>query len=57
MCLPGCGGSDDFPTSVGAYSAVNNSSNCNAVVYKFDSGLLPLAEFTVDQTIGCNDFT
>ena len=53
----GCGGSDDFPTSVGAYSAVNNSSNCNAVVYKFDSGLLPLAEFTVDQTIGCNDFT
>ena len=53
----GCGGNDDFPTSVGAYSSVNNSSNCNAVVYKFDSGLLPLAEFTVDQTIGCNDFT
>ena len=53
----GCGSNDDFPTSVGAYSAVNNSSNCNAVVYKFDSGLLPLAEFTVDQTIGCNDFT
>ncbi len=53
----GCGGNDDFPTSAGAFSSVNNSSNCNAVVYKFDSGLLPLAEFTVDQTIGCNDFT
>ena len=53
----GCGSNDDFPTSAGAYSAVNNSSNCNAVVYKFDSGLLPLAEFTADQTIGCNDFT
>jgi len=53
----GCTGNDDFPTTPGAWSAVNNSSNCNAVVYKFDSGLLPLAEFTVDQTIGCNDFT
>jgi gliding motility-associated-like protein len=53
----GCGGNDDFPTTPGAWSSVNNSSNCNAAVYKFDSGLLPLAEFTVDQTIGCNDFT
>ena len=53
----GCGGNDDFPTSVGAFSSVNNSTNCNAVVYKFDSGLLPVADFTVDQTTGCNDFT
>jgi gliding motility-associated-like protein len=53
----GCGGNSDFPTSPGAWSANNNSSNCNNLIYKFDSGLLPLADFTVDQTIGCIDFT
>ena len=53
----GCGGNSDFPTSPGAWSANNNSSNCNNLIYKFDSGLLPLADFTVDQTIGCTEFT
>ncbi len=32
----GCGGSDDFPTTPGAYSNSNNSSNCNLGVIKFD---------------------
>ncbi len=31
----GCGGNDDFPTSVGAVSQTNNSSNCNLGVFKF----------------------
>jgi len=30
----GCGGSDDFPTTVGAVSQTNNSSNCNLGVAK-----------------------
>jgi gliding motility-associated-like protein len=31
----GCGGNSDFPTSVGAVSQTNNSSNCNIGVFKF----------------------
>ena len=53
----GCGGNSDFPTTPDAWSATNNSFNCNNLIYKFDSGLLPVADFTVDQTTGCNDFT
>lgn len=32
----GCGSNDDLPTTPGAWSAVNNSSNCNNGVFKFD---------------------
>lgn len=32
----GCGSLDDLPTSAGAYSATNNSSNCNLALFKFD---------------------
>jgi gliding motility-associated-like protein len=33
----GCGGgNDDFPTTTGAWSATNNSLNCNAAVFKID---------------------
>jgi len=33
----GCGGgNDDFPTTPGAWSATNNSPNCNAAVFKID---------------------
>lgn len=32
----GCGGHDDFPTTPGAWSNTNNSSNCNLGVFKFD---------------------
>lgn len=31
----GCGSNDDFPTTPGAWSATNNSSNCNNGVFKF----------------------
>lgn len=32
----GCGGNDDFPTTPGAWSNTNNSTNCNLGVFKFD---------------------
>lgn len=32
----GCGGSDDFPTTPGAWSNTNNSNNCNLAVVKYD---------------------
>ena len=53
----GCGGFSDFPTTPGAWSSQNNSSNCNNIVFKFSTGLIPVADFTPDQTAGCADFT
>ncbi len=35
----GCGGLDDFPTSSGAWSNTNNSTNCNNGVIKIDFSL------------------
>ena len=32
----GCGGNSDFPTTAGAWSTLNRSSNCNLAVIKFD---------------------
>lgn len=32
----GCGGNDDFPSTPGAWSPDNNSSNCNNGVFKMD---------------------
>lgn len=32
----GCGGNDDFPSTPGAWSPINNSFNCNLGVFKFD---------------------
>jgi len=52
----GCGGSSDFPTTPGAWSSTNNSSNCNNIIYKFSTGLMPEADFIPDQTAGCADF-
>lgn len=34
----GCGGNSDFPTTSGAWSNINNSSNCNLGAFKFDLG-------------------
>jgi gliding motility-associated-like protein len=34
----GCGSNSDFPTTPGAWSNVNNSSNCNLGAFKFDLG-------------------
>ncbi|WP_300659814.1 T9SS type B sorting domain-containing protein [Fluviicola sp.] len=59
----GCGGHSDFPTSAGAWSNLNlntgpgTNNNCNNLVFKFDFQLLPQAEFTTSDLIGCEDFT
>jgi len=53
----GCGGNSDFPTTPGAWSDSNLSTNCNNLVFKFDFELIPNAEFTVDDNIGCLPFT
>ncbi len=48
----GCGGFDDFPTTYGAWSQQNNSTNCNIGVIKFDFNLpAVVAEFDVPNTI------
>ncbi len=52
----GCGGYSDFPTTPGAWSNTNLSSNCNNIVFKFDFQLIPNAEFTANQTLGCATF-
>jgi gliding motility-associated-like protein len=52
----GCGHHSDFPTSQGAWSSQNLSPNCNNLIFKFDFELIPKAEFTADQTIGCSVF-
>lgn len=53
----GCGGNSDFPVSNGAWSSQNLSSNCNNLIFKFDFQLIPVAEFSADQTQGCLPFT
>lgn len=53
----GCGGFSDFPTTPGAWSATNNSSNCNNIIFKFTTDVIPNAEFVTDQTQGCTDLT
>ncbi len=52
----GCGGNSDFPTTTGAWSDQNLSTNCNNLVFKFDFELIPTAEFTADNTLGCASF-
>ncbi len=49
----GCGGFSDFPTTTGAWSNDNLSTNCNNILFKFDFELLPIAEFTTTQYEGC----
>ncbi len=56
----GCGGSDMFPTTPGAWSQSNNSSNCNEGAIKFR---IQLSEVQVDVEVdnisstGCSPFT
>jgi gliding motility-associated-like protein len=54
----GCGGWSDFPTTPGAWSNTNNSSNCNNAVIKFDFGLpLVIADFILpDACASLNDY-
>lgn len=53
----GCGGNSDFPTTPNAWSNTNLSSNCNNLVFKFDFDLIPKAEFTTDDLLGCASYT
>lgn len=55
----GCGGFSDFPTTPGAWSAINESdnNNCNNIVFKFDFELIPVADFVLDDNFGCLPFT
>ncbi len=53
----GCGGFSDFPTTSNVWSNNNLSPNCNNILFKFDFELIPNAEFTANQTIGCRDFS
>ncbi|MDD2983368.1 MAG: gliding motility-associated C-terminal domain-containing protein [Crocinitomicaceae bacterium] len=53
----GCGGFSDFPTTPGAWSNLNLSSNCNNILFKFDFGITPKAEFTSNIVSGCAPLT
>ena len=48
----GCGGYDDFPTTNGAWSQDNGSTNCNIGVIKFDFNLpAVIADFNIPNTV------
>lgn len=53
----GCPGNSDFPTTPGAWSNLNKSTNCNNILFKFDFNLTPKADFTVDKLNGCAPLT
>ncbi|MEN9700105.1 MAG: hypothetical protein RLZZ301_1303 [Bacteroidota bacterium] len=53
----GCGGHSDFPTPPGVWSNQNNSNNCNNLVFKFDFQLIPTAQFTSSNLVGCADLS
>lgn len=49
----GCGGNSDFPTTPGAWSTTNNSTNCNLAVFKYGiNEILAEADFTIN-TVDC----
>ncbi len=54
----GCGGRDDFPTTPGVWSNVNNSSNCNlgVIKYRFDFEEIEAAATVFPDSIGCVNF-
>lgn len=46
----GCGGVSDFPTTPGAWSRINNSSNCNNAMIKMNlttTGIVPIIKDTL----------
>ncbi|MFN0275604.1 MAG: PKD domain-containing protein [Chitinophagales bacterium] len=54
----GCGGSDAFPVTDGAYSESNGSSNCNLGVAKFEFNFIgPDANITGSPLNGCAPVT
>ncbi|MCU0429019.1 MAG: gliding motility-associated C-terminal domain-containing protein [Cytophagaceae bacterium] len=50
----GCRGSDLFPTTPGAYSTFNGSSNCNNASFKFDLTNLE-ADFDIEISKSCQN--
>ncbi|HRY33057.1 MAG TPA: gliding motility-associated C-terminal domain-containing protein [Bacteroidales bacterium] len=53
----GCGGYDDFPTTPGAWSNVNGSTNCNNAVIKYNFNIpLAVADF-ISPPSGCAPYT
>ncbi len=54
----GCGGRDDFPTTPGVWSNVNNSSNCNlgVIKYRFDFEDIRAGASAFPDSIGCVNF-
>ncbi|MFO8053543.1 MAG: gliding motility-associated C-terminal domain-containing protein [Bacteroidales bacterium] len=53
----GCGGYSDMPTTPGAWSSTNNSSNCNLAVVKFDFDVKAvIADFERPKS-GCVPYT
>lgn len=53
----GCGGgATGAVTTPNAWSQTDLSPNCNNLIFKFDFELIPNAEFTVDNNLGCATF-
>lgn len=55
----GCGGSSSFPTTTGAWSTINRSSNCNEIALKiaFELGNVVAKAQAYPSTTGCIPFT
>ncbi len=53
----GCGGNSDFPTTSGAYSSKNQSSNCNLAAFKFDLSQLSANIDIQSSPIACQPDT
>lgn len=58
MC-GGCGGYSDFPTTTGAWSSTNNSTNCNLIAFKqaFQFSNVDAGATAIPGTKGCVPFT
>lgn len=53
----GCGGYSDFPTTPGAWSRTNNSSNCNNLLFKVDLKIPTLTAGAIAPQFGCRNVT
>jgi gliding motility-associated-like protein len=55
----GCGGRSDLPVTPGAFSATNNSTNCNNALVKFDfeTPITISAFVNVNDPVGCAPYT
>ncbi|MFT6745780.1 MAG: gliding motility-associated-like protein [Glaciecola sp.] len=52
-----CGSSTAFPVTVGAYSTILNSPNCNMGVFKFDASTLTARINPISDTLVCQNDT